>query len=85
MLATVSTLALVPLVVSVGIWVPLLGLHLELAHRREQRHQREVRAQSDLIDDYAATIDAYRRAMALEMSDLARSSVSTDSSANRRR
>ena len=79
MLATLSTLTLIPLVLCVGVGVPFLGLPLELVHRREQRHLRELQAQSALIDEHEATINAYRHAVALEMSELASVQMPTDS------
>ncbi|MGA2431876.1 MAG: hypothetical protein ABSG09_00270 [Acidimicrobiales bacterium] len=77
MLATLTTLTLIPLVLCVGVFVPLLGLHLELAHRRAQRQQHELEAQAALIDEHEATINAYRHAVALEMSELAHVSMPT--------
>jgi len=78
MLATLSTLTLVPLVLCVGICVPFLGFHLELAYRHEQHQRHALEAQTALIDEHEATISAYRHAVALEMSDLARVSLPTD-------
>jgi hypothetical protein len=79
MLAALSTLTLIPLVVCVGVCVPILGLQLELAHRRELRHQRDLHVQAALLDEYESTIDAYRRAVALELTDLARVAMPGDS------
>ena len=78
MLATLSTLTLIPLVLCVGVFVPVLGLHLELAHRRDQRQQRELETQAALIDEQVATINAYRQVVAVEMDDLAKVPMPVD-------
>jgi len=49
MLATLSTLTLVPLVLCVGICVPFLGFHLELAYRHEQHQLHALEAQAALM------------------------------------
>ncbi|MGD1013293.1 MAG: hypothetical protein ABR963_02765 [Acidimicrobiales bacterium] len=78
MLATLSTLTLIPLVLCVGVCVPFLGLHLELAHRRAERQQRALEVQAALIEEHEATINAYRLAVALEMNELATTPMPTD-------
>ena len=60
MFAIVFSLPLISLALAVGVFLPWLGLHLELMHRAEQRHQAALEAQSILIQDHEATINAYR-------------------------
>ena len=75
MFATISSIALIPLVVCVGICVPALGLHFELADRRETRYRAELERRAHVIKDHEATIDAYRHVIALEMEGLESSPI----------
>ncbi len=79
MFATISSLTLIPLVLCVGVFVPLLGLHLELVHRRDARHQAKLDERARVIEDHEATIQAYRQVMALEMNGLESSPIRVDS------
>jgi hypothetical protein len=79
MLATLSTLTLIPLVACVGVCVPILGLHLELAYRREQRQGELLHAQADAMKEHETTINAYRRALSLAMSEAVEVTLPIDS------
>jgi hypothetical protein len=78
MFAALSTLALIPLVLCVGVAVPVLGLHLELAHRREERSRHLLEEREAVIEEHESTIDAYRELVALQMSDLEKVSIPAD-------
>lgn len=60
MLAIVFSLPIILLALAIGVFLPWLGLRLELMHRAQQRAQAILDAQCALIADQQATISAYR-------------------------
>ena len=61
MLAIAFSLPIIALALAVGVFVPWLGLHLELMHRVERRNAAELAERARVIADQQATIDAYRQ------------------------
>ncbi len=61
MLAIAFSLPIIALALAVGVFVPWLGLHLELIHRVERRNAAELAARARIIEDQQATINAYRQ------------------------
>lgn len=59
-IAMAISLPLIALIAAIGIFVPALGLRLELAHRAQRRNTLLLVRQARVIEDQQATIDAYR-------------------------
>jgi len=68
MIAMIFSLPLIFLVIAVGVFLPWLGLRLELMHRAEQRSTLLLEAQTRIIEDQQATINAYREFVSTEAS-----------------
>jgi hypothetical protein len=68
MFAVIFALPLLSLVLAVGVFVPWLGLRFELMHRAERRLAATLEAQTKVIRDQEATIEAYRQLVASDTS-----------------
>jgi hypothetical protein len=61
MLSVYFSVLLILCAVSVCLGLPWLSLHLEEIRERENEHVIELLRQRQIIADYEATIDAYRK------------------------
>ena len=61
------TLPLVTLGLAIGAVVPWLMVHFELERRAERRYADEIALRQAVIDEQAATIDAYRQFVATDV------------------
>jgi hypothetical protein len=68
MFAETFALPLLTLTLAFSVVVPWLGLPYELAHQTERRLAATLEAQTKVIADQAATIDAYRQLVATDTS-----------------
>lgn len=68
MIAMIFSLPLISLIIAVGVFLPWLGLRLELMHRGEQRDALLLVAQARVIEDQRATIEAYRELVSTDAS-----------------
>jgi hypothetical protein len=68
MLAMIFSLPIISLTIAVGVFLPWLGLRLELTHRAERRAAAMLEAQAQLIEEHEATINAYRELVSTDAS-----------------
>jgi len=68
MFAMIFSLPLISLVIAVGVFLPWLGLRMELSLRAERRHTLMLEAQARVIEDQQATINAYRELVSTDAS-----------------
>ena len=61
------TLPLITLGLAAGAVLPWLMVHFELERRADRRHADELCARQVLLDEQAATIDAYRQFVATDV------------------
>lgn len=66
MLTNLLSATIVTLGVAVGVGVPFFAAHLEATHAREREHERVLTEQHEVLIDYEAELEAYRRQMAEE-------------------